>query len=158
MAKSPAEFEAIFNGISGPVDPTPRDILSIGYEDGSSLATPVVNSLMLQSARTTDIADLAGLRRRVAEFIHVNSIRTVATSLSNLNRRFSRVAKQFGTSVSQIVDELIKAEVIMFVEHNKRRALLTVAMWDEAATMRARYVDDPIDMREVVANLIDGAQ
>lgn len=109
-----------------------RDILAIRIADAYDLPDAERQALRYKSIGTSDIKSLADLKRRIAECVHMGTLLNTPPRLATLNRRFSKQAKRFETSVLSII---AVSPYIMELERNGVRALIALPLHIERSAL-----------------------
>lgn len=109
---------------------------------------------MRDAARSShDIVDALGLKRRIEELIHLNTVLLCATKLETVNRIFGRKARQLNVSLVAIWDELLAEQNVMALQDVKARMAISTKVRDEL-----REFLGPEDYREnALPNMIQHA-
>lgn len=124
----------------------PRDILDITLMQASIELDPAeLTSLKLKVQMTANVDSRSALKRRVAEFIHMSTIEQKAVRQVELNRRFGRVAKKYGTNTMELSDELIASGRLLVVALNGKNGLVSSSIYKDgldACKVLERTEDD----------------
>lgn len=112
------------------------DILKLGALEFALLKDPIQNGIKLRTYATADIKSRGALKRRVAEFVHVQSISANPVRLMSLNRRFGRIAKQYETTTMELMQELVDSGRITQLEYGGINAMYSDAIYKENVARR----------------------
>lgn len=127
MSDKEVKVQCIYTGFSNAMRiETNRDILAIGIMNSGALTEGEQQTLKMKAAQVTDLQSISALKRRITEFVHIHSIESVPIKLGTLNRRFSKIAKKLGSSVSELTQMLIQDGHLRMLERSGMTALVSV--------------------------------
>lgn len=133
-----------------------RNILDINAIAWMDVPPGEQQALKYQAMQTVDVKSPGQFRRRVLEYIHVNSLNNTPLRLSSVNNRFTRLAKQHGTSTIETIQQLIMSGHLIELERGKVRALFSHAVLLEKRAFRAQ-AGESSDLVDILMQYIDGA-
>ena len=107
------------------------DVLNISREEYLRLPEHKQQALKLKVCTTSGLDSEIATQQRILEYIYVNSLSNTPVTLSDVNRRYSRPAKQHGTSVTALVHELVDADVLCVLERHGVSALFSTTIYKD---------------------------
>lgn len=140
--KKPIDFDALFAD-DAPVEAFTGDILTLTIPDFCALTQGQTSGLKFRAIQTTDIKTVSSLRRRIAEYVHWNSLNARPTRLGDVNRRFGRLAKQLGTSSSDVIMDLVTRENLIEFDRGGITAVYSKAVFAEN-TEAIKMTNEPV--------------
>jgi hypothetical protein len=134
--------------------PDNRDLLEVSLMEYIAMPAGQQQYLKGRSITTTDIKTLGQLKRRIAEYIHLRSLEMKPQRLATVNRRFSRLAKQHGTSTMEVVNDLLLSERLITIERNGVSALFSGAVRrEQVKELTALHMDTMAPLDIMMENL-----
>ena len=103
--------------------------LDITYAQASEIPVHVLQALRVKLASQTGLTSLEDIEVRMAEYVHINSLLNVPSTLGGLNRRFGRTAKKCGGQTADIVQKLLAAGAITELDRGGTRCYVSTEMW-----------------------------
>jgi hypothetical protein len=93
-------------------------------------------AVMRLYASQTSVDSAPVLKQRIMEYVYVNSFENRPVTLADINRRFSRPAKRFGTTTLTLVMELVGADILCVIERRGQRGIYNRQQYDEQLKVR----------------------
>lgn len=107
------------------------DILKVKQAEYLSWPDNQKQALKLKVSMTSGLSNEVEVQQRILEYIYVNSLGNAPVTLADVNRRYSRPAKQYGTTVSTLVCELVSADVVCVLERHGVSALFSTPIYKD---------------------------
>ncbi len=107
------------------------DILKLSAAEFHALPKLMQRSIYFKTIDVSGLSSLPALKRRIAEFIHCRSCDSSAVPLGDLNRRYGRAAKSFGTQTTPIVHSLVASEHITEIPIEGKTVLYSTPIYKE---------------------------
>lgn len=144
------------------IEMKPMDILSTKMMDFLALDDLQQSLMRLQATSHIGVSNEGELKKRILEFIHINSMNNVAITLKTINRRFARLTTKLGTPTRSVLNDLIVAGRVKTLFSPTRVAYFSMAIWDEQQALREEmskeFGGQVADISETIERLIKDAQ
>jgi len=114
-------------------------VLSMSHTEFNALPVNEQQDLRLGASMAADITDELMLRKRIREYIYVNSLNNIPVTLADINRRFSRPAKKFNLNTTDIVRELLRIDDVCMLERRGRSAVFASNIYRQIEAARIEY-------------------
>lgn len=100
------------------------------FDTSGNYVAPIITAseqqyLKYKAIQTGDVLSRQQLLKRVAEFIHINSLDSQPFRLSTLNRRYTRLAKKYGMTTASVVQQLLASRHIIELKQAELLALFS---------------------------------
>lgn len=106
-----------------------KDILSVMLKD--YLKESTLDAYRMQATQTADIKTQSDLRKRILEYVHVNSLQHTPVKSGHINRKFARVASRLGTDVTNCITRLIENDHLIMIDRGGKYGLISKRSHDE---------------------------
>lgn len=101
------------------------NILSLGFKEFYSLDPIEIQSLKIQSMEVGCINTISELKKRIAEYVHINSLENIPLKIGTINKRFISSARKFNLSVSNIIRSLSQSGHVVLIDRGGRSAIMS---------------------------------
>lgn len=110
-----------------------KSILDVTMQQAVSgeVSEATVNGLRMRALSAAGITTPEALMRRMHECIHAHSMRGIGCRMVTLNRQYSRVASKCGTTVNNLVADLLHTSKIIEMDAGGVSCVYSKSVWDE---------------------------
>lgn len=107
-----------------------KNVLELTLDEGFALPDHTHAALQMHAASSVGVTDVAGLKRRIMEYIEVLSFNAHMVRTLTVNRRFNRLAGKFGTTVPNIITDLVNRNLITEFNRDGARGWMSKRVLD----------------------------
>lgn len=108
----------------------PADLTAVTFETfAEQWLEPLRKAALFRVGSVPREQTIEALSRRIMEFIHLNTLDSRPVTVGSINRQFGRAVTKTGTTVRDLVDDLVMAGRIELFPYAKRRAMVSSPAW-----------------------------
>lgn len=137
-----------------------RDPLKISMRDPEFLEDGdywfrMVRAYETRAAGSSGLTSYEALRRRIMEYVHLNSLLSFPLHPSSLNRRYCRAAKALNANVPDVISDLQGRGLLTTMDARGRSGLFSASQYKERIEL---MTEDGMDTGRLVETLLENVK